>query len=79
MPMISRVRRCASQRSTQAKIICMSSRLKAANASKTSCVQGNNAGFANPTPSRIPNNHKLPRALAGSNAPYAIRTRKYER
>ena len=48
--MTSRVRRCASQRSTHAKTICINSRLKAAKASNTSRAQGSREGFANPTP-----------------------------
>jgi hypothetical protein len=78
-PRISRVRRCASQRSTQAKMVCISTRLKSAKVNRTSSAQGNNKGRARLMPRRIPSKPTVPSALAGSKKPYAKRIRKYDR
>ena len=68
-PMISRVRRCASQRSTQAKTVCISKRLNNAKVNSTSRAHGNSTGRAAVMPRRMPKMATVPRALAGSNMP----------
>src|SRR5215467_2229881 len=71
IPRISRVCRCASQRSIQEKMARARMRLTRANVSRMNAVQTASEGSANATPHQIPNNHRLPRAVAISKAPYA--------
>ena len=69
MLMISRVRRCASQRSVHEKTARVSTMLKAAKTSSTSSVQGSRSGRATVVPIVMPSSQRLPTAGTGSNRP----------
>src|SRR5689334_7995519 len=78
IPKISLVRRCASQRSTQAKIVRVRRMLNTAKVRSTSTVHGNNSGRAIVIPMPIASSQSEPIEVDGSNNPYASRTKKYD-
>ncbi len=67
--MISRVRRCASQRSSQAKTIRASRMFTIAKVNSTIATQGSATGLATPMPIAIPSSHRLATLVAGSSEP----------
>ena len=68
-PTISRVLRCESQRSIQAKTARTSRMLKAAKAASASAVQAKSSGRAIVTPTQMPRQHSAPMMVETSASP----------